>query len=182
MLNHWHKNARVFAIFGIYLCIIVSCTNQKNKADIKKKKAEPTSAAMLNNKEGTMASNSRIDYGNIENTRVIFEGKETIVSLDDGLEMRESLRTYLERNTIQYDEFREELLSRLKDAAIWIDGENGSMRIGHWLLHNQAEDLLLTNRLRTPRPVGAYVAALGRDVDSKKWFIKNVIFLRLFAR
>ena len=146
---------------------------------LKKKRRDSPDLDTPLEKDEEMSSDSTVNHGNLQSTKVFFKGEETVVTVPDGVEMREALLSYLRKHSIKHDEFRPDLIFRLEGADVRIDPDSELMRVGHWLLQNRVDQLVLMNRLRTPAPTVAFLAELDRN-DDNHWIIADVRLMKIF--
>lgn len=99
------------------------------------------------------------------------EGAELVtVMLDDGLLMRNAVLGHLEKNTIEGEEYRSQLIAWLRGAPILI-GDDHVLRFGGWLLESRNGVLRLTTRTRPTPPFGVLTAELRRVDEPIRWAV-----------
>lgn len=109
-------------------------------------------------------------------------GSEFIaVTLEDGQRMREALVAFLEKNTIEGEEYRLQLLQYARRGSVFI-GPDNDLRFGGWLLTNYNGALVLMNRDRTLQPFGAFMAELTRVPAPELWAVSRFYFMHIRPR
>src|SRR5262249_49167299 len=110
-------------------------------------------------------------------TKIVVGDKEITLTREDAHEMKTALVKYLTAAKIPE---REYLLRMLQEVPGWID-EDGTLRIGAWLLGSRGDALALTNRLpHAPAGCAMYHAHVERVGDG--WRVTGLDFERVQYR